>query len=170
MKKRFIFNTSKSYKFTAKIINNMKKFSYFSFYFLFTSIFFFSCSSNEKCESCELENKKDSIANLDTASSLENELKEEKLIPESKEQVENLKKIEKKYGEQWDFCTCVVANDSINNAFEKTVSDKQAEKLMARWEHVENKCKEFLTQPNTTPEERAIHEKKVKKCLRNKGK
>ncbi|MCE3294979.1 MAG: hypothetical protein K0R65_693 [Crocinitomicaceae bacterium] len=126
-----------------------------------------SCSSSEKCEECELENANDTIVK-DTISSLDDALKAEKVETKSKEQQENLQKIEKKYGEQWDFCTCVVANDSINNAFEKSPSDKQAEKLMARWEHVELKCKEFLTQPNTTPEERAIHEKKVRKCLKNR--
>ena len=125
-----------------------------------------SCSSNEKCEECELKNENDTIVK-DTISSLDDALKAETVETKSKEQVENLKKIEKKYGEQWDFCTCVIANDSINKAFENNPSDKQAEKLMSRWEHVELKCKEFLTQPNTTPEERAIHEKKVKKCLRN---
>lgn len=126
-----------------------------------------SCSSGEKCEDCELKNQQDTIVK-DTISSLDDALKAETEADKSKEQVENLKKIEKKYGEQWDFCSCVVANDSINTAFEKSPSDKQAEKLMKRWEYVELKCKEFLTQPNTTPEERAIHEKKVKKCLRNK--
>lgn len=126
-----------------------------------------SCSSKEPCAECEAEkNGQDTLVNQKEVS-LEQELKAETVVTETKEVQENRVKIEKKYGEQWDFCTCVVANDSINKAFEKNVSDKQAEKLMARWEHVENKCKEFLTQPNTTPEERAIHEKRVKKCLRD---
>jgi hypothetical protein len=34
------------------------------------------------------------------------------------------------------------------------------------WDN-ENKCKEFLTTPNTTPEEREAHELKVKRCLKN---
>lgn len=126
-----------------------------------------SCSSNEKCEECELKNENDTIVK-DTVASLDDAIKAENVEDKSREQVENLKKIEKKYGEQWDFCTCVIANDSINNAFEKSPSDKQAEKLMKRWEYVEVKCKEFLTQPNTTPEERALHEKKVRKCLKNR--
>ena len=37
---------------------------------------------------------------------------------------------------------------------------------MKRWEFVENKCKEFLTTPNTTPEERVEHELKVNRCLK----
>lgn len=86
------------------------------------------------------------------------------------EMKENHEKIVKKYGEQWDFCTCVVANDSINTAFEKGgMTPKQEEKVMARWEVVDQKCKELLTTPNTTPEERAKHDKKVMKCLKQNG-
>jgi hypothetical protein len=88
-------------------------------------------------------------------------------ITKTAESKDNHSKIVQKYGEQWDFCTCVIANDSINTAFEKGgMSPAQEEKLMARWEYVDNKCKELLTTPNTTPEERARHDKKVKKCLR----
>lgn len=85
-----------------------------------------------------------------------------------KEKIENHEKIVKKYGEQWGFCECVIANDSINKASQKNLSDTQLEKLMTRWDYVEQKCQEFLTNPNTTPEERIAHEKKVKKCLKNK--
>lgn len=127
-----------------------------------------SCSSNEKCKDCELENKNDSLVKKDTLPSLDDALKVDKETIVTKDQIENHDKIVKKYGEQWDFCTCVHANDSINNAFEKKLTTPQETKLMARWEYVDVKCKEFLTNPNTTPEERAAHEKKVKKCLRNK--
>lgn len=85
-----------------------------------------------------------------------------------KEKIENHEKIVKKYGEQWGFCECVIANDSINKASQKNLSDAQLDKLMTRWDYVEQKCQEFLTNPNTTPEERIAHEKKVKKCLKNK--
>lgn len=148
----------------------MKKINYLKFLLFLIGFTLISCKSNETCKECELEKNQDTIQKMDTISSLEKELEAEKLVPSSKEQADNLEKIEKKYGEQWDFCTCVVANDSINKAFEKNVSDQQAEKLMARWEKVELKCKEFLTQPNSTPEERAIHEKHVKKCLKSKTK
>lgn len=83
----------------------------------------------------------------------------------SKEKQENHDRIVRKYGTQWDFCACVTANDSINKASQRGLKEKQAEKLMERWELVEKKCREFMTGPNTTPDERALHEKKVKKCL-----
>jgi hypothetical protein len=83
-----------------------------------------------------------------------------------KEKQVNHEKIVSKYGEQWDFCSCVQANDSINRASQKGLNEKQAELLMKRWEVVEIKCKEFLTNPNRTPEERDLHEKKVAKCLK----
>jgi hypothetical protein len=84
------------------------------------------------------------------------------------EKIENHDKIVKTYGEQWGFCECVIANDSINKATQKNLSDKDMDRLLERWDYVEQKCKEFLTSPNTTPEERLAHEKKVKKCLKNK--
>ena len=145
----------------------MKKRVYFQF--LFLVLFTVSCGSNEECSDCELENTKDTITEADD---LETALKD--TITEKKsvaiENKENHEKIVKKYGEQWDFCTCVVANDSINDAFEKgNMTPKQEEKLMARWEYVDTKCKELLTTPNTTPEERAKHDKKVMKCLKQNG-
>ena len=84
-----------------------------------------------------------------------------------KEKQVNHEKIVSKYGEQWDFCSCVRANDSINSASQKGLSEKQAERLIKRWEVIEIKCKEFLTNPNRTPEERELHEKKVAKCLKS---
>lgn len=87
-----------------------------------------------------------------------------------KAEAESIKaKIEQKYGEQWDFCSCVVKNDSINDAFEKKLTPAQEEKLMARWEYVDTKCKEITINPSTTPEERDRHERKVKKCLKANG-
>ncbi|HRP52359.1 MAG TPA: hypothetical protein PLI97_02500 [Fluviicola sp.] len=137
--------------------------------FLFTLLILISCSSNESCNDCELvDSSKDTIQKQapveDTMSSVKGK------ITEQQEKSENHAKIVKKYGEQWDFCTCVVANDSINDAFEKGgMTPAQEEKLMARWEYVENKCKEMLTNPNTTPDERAKHDKKVLKCLKQYG-
>lgn len=89
---------------------------------------------------------------------------------EIREQKENLEKIEKKYGEQWGFCECVVANDSIDKAVKKLVDfdTPEADKLLERFEFVSNKCQAFLgMDANKTPEEREKHEKKVKKCLEN---
>ena len=102
--------------------------------------------------------------------SVKPEIKEIKIISKKNEKTENHNKIIEKFGEQWDFCKCVLANDSINSAFEKTVTDSETSRLMKRWEHVEVKCKEFLTSKNKTPEQRIEHELKVKKCLKNAAK
>ena len=80
---------------------------------------------------------------------------------------ENKKEIEKVFGEQWDFCHCVVVNDSIDKAVKSGNFD---DKLMERFDEVEVKCKSFLVMDNSrTPEERMLHEKKIKNCLRNAG-
>lgn len=75
--------------------------------------------------------------------------------------------IEKKYGEQWGFCECVVRNDSVNKAFANEMTEAETDKLMKRWDEIEKHCKKMLTAPNTTPEERSAYERKVRKCLRN---
>jgi hypothetical protein len=111
------------------------------------------------------EKSKDSTA-LSSITSKETK-KTVKVIDPKTEKLYVHAKIVAKYGEQWDFCNCVLKNDSINKALEKTLSDKQTDKLMARWEFVDTKCKDFLTTPNTTPEERSKHEWKVKQCLKN---
>lgn len=134
------------------------------------SIFIFSCGGEDKCEACELENQQDTISEApkDLHSTLKDTVTEKKAVVQ--EMKENHKKIVEKYGEQWDFCMCVIKNDSINDAFEKGgMTSKQEDKLMDRWAYVDSKCKELLTTPNTTPEERAKHDKKVLKCLKENG-
>ena len=104
----------------------------------------------------ELELKEDKITNDDfpnTKKSIEKEI------------VENHQKITQKYGKQLDFCSCIQFHDSLNNAAQKDLSDKQIEKLLNRWEQMEVKCKELVNTEHRTPEERLAHERKVQKCL-----
>jgi hypothetical protein len=112
-----------------------------------------------------LEAQKDSL-NIDSEYDLETVDRKHQ-----KEFMENLSKIEDKYGTQWDFCTCVVKNDSINRAImNPAVSDAQMDILFERSEAIDKKCQAFLVQsPNQTPEERYKHEKKVKDCLKKAG-
>ena len=85
-----------------------------------------------------------------------------------KEFKQNLAQIEKKHGVQWDFCTCISANDSINKALQiPNLPDSKLDALIDRLTVVEEKCQAFLVQnPNQTPEERSRHEKKVRDCLK----
>ena len=84
---------------------------------------------------------------------------------------ENLVKIEKKFGVQWDFCTCVVKGDSLNEAFKNPdLPDTEFNALYERLDFIDEKCKAFKIQNSSkTPEERAAHEKEVKKCLKAAG-
>lgn len=75
--------------------------------------------------------------------------------------------IEAKYGEQWDFCDCVVKNDSINKVLEEAGDDADYDAILARMDEIDMHCKTMLTTPNTTPEEREKHNRKVRKCLKN---
>lgn len=83
------------------------------------------------------------------------------------ERKELQQKIEIKYGEQWDFCSCILKSDSINKAFKNKLTPEQEDELIDRWDIIESKCKELTTFDNTTPEERAIYQKKVSDCLKN---
>jgi len=84
---------------------------------------------------------------------------------------ESLVKIEKQFGEQWGFCDCVVKGDSINKAFmDPNLSDSEFDRLATRLDEIDEKCQAFRIQnPSGTPEERANHEKKVRKCLKAAG-
>ena len=88
-----------------------------------------------------------------------------------KEFKESLVKIEEKFGEQWDFCKCIVKGDSINKAFmNEILSDEEFDVLSNRFDMIDEKCKAFRVQnPNITPEQRLMHEKKVKSCLKEAG-
>ena len=128
-----------------------------------------SCGSNEECKDCNT--KKEEPVKDTTEESLEDLIKKDTAttVGMTREQKINHEKIVKKYGEQWDFCNCVVALDSINDAVEKAKTDAQFDKLMARFEYVDMKCKEITTFDNQTPEERAKHDKRVMKCLKENG-
>lgn len=92
-----------------------------------------------------------------------------------KEFYENLKKIESQWGVQWDFCTCVIKNDSINKAINNLVSkdhysEAQLDKLIVRSDTIEKRCKSFISQdPSQTPSQREEHEAKIRKCLKEAG-
>jgi hypothetical protein len=77
--------------------------------------------------------------------------------------------IEAKYGVQWDFCDCVVKNDSIEKALMETEDDAQIDLILVRMDEVDQHCKAMLAQPNTTPEQRDKHARKVRKCLKEAG-
>ncbi|MDR0802602.1 hypothetical protein [Fluviicola sp.] len=146
----------------------MKKRAYFHFLFP-VLVLLASCSSNEECNECQVDVAKNTASETDDLhAALKDTAIEKRAITD--EMKENHVKIVKKYGEQWDFCTCVVVNDSINDLFEKGgLTPAQEKKIMARWEEVDRKCKELLTTLNTTPEERAKHDEKVRKCLKQNG-
>ena len=76
------------------------------------------------------------------------------------------KHLEEKYGEQWDFCDCIFKTDSINKAIEGAteLTDNDYETLMKRFDVIDQYCKSLLTAPNTTPEQRKRHDKKVRQC------
>jgi hypothetical protein len=80
-----------------------------------------------------------------------------------------MNEIEQLYGEQWDFCDCVVKNDSIEKALMATEDDAQIDLILVRMDEVDQHCKSMLAQPNTTPEQRDRHARKVRKCLKEAG-
>ncbi len=86
----------------------------------------------------------------------------------SKEIQVNRQKIVEKFGSQLDFCSCIQFHDSLNNAAQKDLSDRQIEQLLKRWGQMEVKCKELVNTEHRTPEERLAHVQKVSNCLNAK--
>jgi hypothetical protein len=148
---------------------------YFSYLSLLGLLFIFSCNSSTSNNE-DLINETDTtiveidttIVEIDTTSVLDDSLQQAGYVDES-EEVE--KEIEKKFGKQWDFCDCVVKNDSINKVFENAddLSDEEFDAAFARMEEIDKHCKELISAPNTTPDERARHKRKVRKCLKAAG-
>lgn len=89
-------------------------------------------------------------------------------VSETIEKDEIKKEIERKYGKQWDFCDCVRKNDSIQKVIDKMGDNDDFDPVFDRMEVIDRHCKEILTTPNSTPEEREKHKKRVQKCLKNK--
>jgi len=134
--------------------------------FLTLSLFIFSC----KNEINENDDTKDLIEEVVDAESAEESVDEPVVIDKitkgvDKDFVQNKKKIEVTYGKQWDFCKCVVANDSLDKIIKSGIDLDDS--FMTRFDMVEKKCKAFLVMNSLkTPAERAMHEKKVRECLK----
>lgn len=130
-----------------------------------------SCSEKEPCADCG-----ECGLNLNVQDqSLDEAIGDSKTTQETgidtTELKESIALIEEKYGEQWDFCNCVVKGDSINKAFSKpNLPDAEFDRLSDRFDEIDEKCQAFRVQDaNRTPEQRDKHEKKVRKCLRDAG-
>ncbi|MEZ4938651.1 MAG: hypothetical protein R2799_13755 [Crocinitomicaceae bacterium] len=131
--------------------------------------FLVACNSEEPKKDSEKESNVQDTVVVDTT--LSDTLSEDSLEAQGydiKEEEKIEENIEKKYGEQWEFCDCIVRNDSVNKALE-TADDAQVDKIIARMDVIEKHCKKMLTVPNNTPEERTKYQRKVNKCLRQNG-
>lgn len=128
-------------------------------------LLFFSCTNGEsKYDIVEIE--EEGNLTIEAVDSIEIDTTE--YVSEVVEKNEIKKEIEKKYGKQWDLCDCVKKNDSIQKVIEKMGDEDDFDPVFARMEEIDQHCKEMLTIPNTTPEDRQKHQKRVKDCLRSK--
>lgn len=141
----------------------------FVFYFSSLLIISVACSRNnaehcDDCGDCGLNLNRNEVS-LEEALSKSNKMNS--ASTDSAYLKESLAKIEEKYGEQWDFCHCVVVNDSIDKAIK---AGNTEDKLIERWDYIDNKCQAFKIQdPSRTPEQREAHERRVKRCLKEAG-
>jgi|SRR5690554_595907 len=146
-----------------------KQLSYFLF-FLILSVLLISCKFGSD-ESPEYQ--MDTIAEQDSIQSLEIITNTEEVVMDTLKKVYDNPEVQeahvaivKKYGEQWDFCKCIIKSDSVNTALMEA-DDDEFDLVMERSNFIDNKCKGLLIQPNATPEDRYKHENKVKKCLKS---
>lgn len=118
--------------------------------------------------------ERDSIAQLEDsldqiiASDYDMSMVDEKKRKDFKE---NLIRIEKEHGEQWDFCVCAVKKDSAEKALiADGISDEHFEVVWARSEWIDKKCQAFDVQGDQrTPEQRAKRKKDIDDCLKAAG-
>lgn len=149
------------------------------FFIILSLLTFVSCGSdatNEASNKPIVTNEAGTDGLDSVKSSVESQVDERMLDKHhQKEFYENLKKIESQYGVQWDFCTCVVKNDSINKAISKLVSnpkysETELDGLIIRSDTIEKRCKSFISQDlSQTPTQREEHEAKIRKCLKEAG-
>lgn len=146
--------------------------NYLYFLTFFAAILLFSSAcKSDSAGNDEVDNDSDSTNVSDTMltddkdiDTTDVELDTVEVVYEDPAVQEAHKEIVKKYGTQWDFCTCIKKSDSVNTALMEA-SDSEFDAVMARSEFIDSKCKGLLIQPNATPEDRIKHENKVKKCL-----
>jgi hypothetical protein len=135
---------------------------------LFASILLYSCSETKSdCIACDQCGSNLNVKEVSLEDAVAQSKNSNKVLEDSTELKESIARIEEKYGEQWDFCKCVVLNDSIDKAIK---SGNTSDNLIERWDYIDKKCQVFRIQdPNRTPEEREAHERRVKKCLKESG-
>ena len=128
----------------------------------------YACQEHAPCPDCTSCGKDLNVHQETLSEALERNEQDVVIDDEFKESVD---RIEGKYGEQWNFCDCVVKGDSLNKAISTgKLSDAAFDRLSRRFDEIELHCKVFKMQdPNRTPEERLNHEKKVQDCLENIG-
>lgn len=130
------------------------------------TLFFLGCQGHSSCADCGSCGKNLNVKEESLAEALERNNATE---PNDEDFIESERKIETRYGEQWDFCDCVNKGDSMNKAISAgKLSDEEYDRISKRFDEIELRCKVFKIQdPSRTPEERMKHEKRVKQCLEN---
>ncbi|MCC5922949.1 MAG: hypothetical protein JJT77_04105 [Crocinitomicaceae bacterium] len=132
------------------------------FVLLVTIIFAISCGNSENDLKIDSSTNDSLHISLDAPPQEPSELN----TKEDTEQEEIAQKIVATYGEQWDFCTCIEKNDSIDKAIaENNLSDADLDFILARMDKIQEKCKLMTSGSQGTPEERKAHSKKVQDCL-----
>jgi hypothetical protein len=66
---------------------------------------------------------------------------------------------------QWEFCECVVQNDSINHVVEHSIEGADWDSILMRMDQIDSNCRKVLTVPLTSLKARELHVAKVRKCL-----
>lgn len=89
----------------------------------------------------------------------------------SQTNTDSLAVIEQEHAEQWEFCTCVIKNDSIQKAIQQPdLSDEDLDRIIERLDLIEARCKVLLVEyEKLTPEERELHEARARECLIEKS-
>lgn len=131
------------------------------------SIFIVGCSGDNDAE--ETNSQGEHVENVDsTMNNQDSSMIEEIDTASNEEYVSEEDEMEKLNEEhkQLTFCDCVKKQKELDDAMELEEDDAKLMDILDEMERLVNEeCKVLTVGPNRTPDERAAHKRKVRKCL-----
>lgn len=131
------------------------------------SIFIVGCSGDNDAE--ETNSQGEHVENVDsTMNDQDSSMIEEIDTASNEEYVSEEDEMEKLNEEhkQLTFCDCVKKQKELDDAMELEEDDAKLMDILDEMERLVNEeCKVLTVGPNRTPDERAAHKRKVRKCL-----
>ena len=128
------------------------------------TLLFFSCSEETSDENKENTSTEEVVDSTDVDSlSMDEEVDTSEQADYVSEEDE-MEALNEEH-QQLSFCDCVKKQEALEKSLDEEEDDEKLMELLDEMERLVNEeCKIITTSPNTTPDERAAHKRKVRKC------